>query len=151
MADAKIDVNEFFASGKTAADFEAILAAAQTPLELAISKLSTEVPDSDLSRLLKPILSEVGRLDPIQQDWHLRLIQTRCGKARMPVTTLRKQLKVVEIARPRGRPGGLLRRGARRMPRPGRRAGVNAAAKHPGQQSAIAGHHRRCVDRHSYH
>lgn len=106
MADAKIDVNEFFASGKTAADFEAILAAAQTPLELAISKLSTEVPDGDLSRLLNPILSEVGRLDPIQQDWHLRLIQTRCGKLRMPVATLRKQLKVVEIARPKKKGGG---------------------------------------------
>jgi hypothetical protein len=105
MADAKIDVNEFFASGKTAADFEAILAAAQTPLELAISKLSTEIPDADLSRLLNPILSEVGRLDPIQQDWHLRLIQTRCGKVRMPVATLRKQLKVVEIARPNTKPG----------------------------------------------
>ena len=101
LADAKIDVNEFFASGKTAADFEAILAAAQTPLELAISKLNTEIPDADLSRLLEPILSEVGRLDPIEQDRHLRLIQTRCGKVRMPVTTLRKQLKVVEIARPR--------------------------------------------------
>jgi hypothetical protein len=106
MADAKIDVNEFFASGRTAADFEAILAAAQTPLELAISKLSIEIPDADLSRLLNPILSEVGRLDPIQQDWHLRLIQTRCGKVRMPVATLRKQLKVVEIARPRGRSTG---------------------------------------------
>ncbi len=105
MADAKIDVNEFFASGKTAADFEAILAAAQTPIELAISKLSTEVPDGDLSRLLNPILSEVGRLDPIQQDWHLRLIQTRCGKLRMPVATLRKQLKVVEIARPKKKSG----------------------------------------------
>ncbi len=106
MADAKIDVNEFFASGKTAADFEAILAAAQTPLELAISKLSPEIPDADLSRLLDPILSEVGRFDPIEQDRHLRLIQTRCGKARMPVTTLRKQLKVVGIARPRGRSRG---------------------------------------------
>jgi hypothetical protein len=105
LADAKIDVNEFFASGKTAADFEAILKAAQTPLELAISKLSTEVPDGDLSRLLNPILSEVGRLDPIQQDWHLRSIQTRCGKVRMPVATLRKQLKVVEIARPKKKPG----------------------------------------------
>jgi hypothetical protein len=101
MADAKIDVNEFFACGKTAADFEAILAAAQTPIELAISKLSAEIPDADLSRLLEPILSEVGRLGPIEQDRHLRLIQTRCGKVRMPVTTLRKQLKVVEIARPR--------------------------------------------------
>jgi hypothetical protein len=101
LADAKIDVNEYFASGKTAADFEEILSAAQTPLELAISKLSTDVPDADLSRLLEPILSEVGRLAPIEQDRYLRLIQARCGKIRLPVTTLRKQLKVVEIARPR--------------------------------------------------
>jgi DNA primase len=100
-ADAKIDVNEFFAEGHTATDFEAILASAQTPLEMAISKLSTDIPDADLSRLLEPILAEVGRLDPIEQERHLRLIQTRCGKVRMPVTTLRKQLKVVEIARPR--------------------------------------------------
>ena len=105
MADAKIDVNEFFASGMTAGDFEAILAAAETPLELAISRLSAGVPDGDLSRLLKPILAEVGRLDPIEQDHHLRLIQTRCGKSRVTVTTLRRQLKVVEIVRPRGRPG----------------------------------------------
>lgn len=97
LADAKIDVNEYFASGKTAADFEAILAASQTPLELAISKLSTTVPDADLSRTLKPILAEVGRLDPIEQNRHLRLIQARCGKDRIPVTTLRRQLKVTRI------------------------------------------------------
>ncbi|HJT87904.1 MAG TPA: CHC2 zinc finger domain-containing protein, partial [Bryobacteraceae bacterium] len=105
-AAAKIDVNEFFAAGHTAADFEAILASAQTPLELAISKLSPDIPDSDLARLLDPILAEVGRLDPIEQERHLRLIQARCGKVRMPVTTLRKQLKVVEIARPRRQPHG---------------------------------------------
>jgi hypothetical protein len=105
-ADAKIDVNEFFAAGHTAADFEAILASAHTPLELAISKLSTDIPDADLSRLLEPILAEVGQLDPIERERHLRLIQTRCGKVRMPVTTLRKQLKVVEIARPRRAPQG---------------------------------------------
>jgi len=97
LADAKIDVNEFFASGKTAADFEAILADAQTPLELAISKLSADVPDADLSRLLEPVLAEVGRLDPIEQDRHLRLIQERVGKRKVPVGTLRKQLKVVEL------------------------------------------------------
>lgn len=105
LADAKIDVNEFFASGNTAADFEQILAAALTPLELAISKLSVAVPDADLSRLLNPILSEAGRLDPIEQDRHLRLIQMRCGKVRIPVATLRKQLKVVEIARPKSGAG----------------------------------------------
>ena len=101
LADAKIDVNEYFAAGKTATDFEGILAVAQTPLELAISKLGTDTPDQNLSRALAPILAEVGRLDPIEQDRHLRLIQAHCGKGRIPVTTLRKQLKVVEIARPR--------------------------------------------------
>jgi len=105
LADAKIDVNEFFASGKTAVHFEALLAGAQTPLELAILKLSTDTADADLSRLLEPVLAEVRSLNPIEQDRHLRLIQARCGKVRMPVATLRKQLKVVEIARPR-RKGG---------------------------------------------
>ncbi|MBI4902885.1 MAG: hypothetical protein HY820_04570 [Acidobacteria bacterium] len=124
MADAKIDVNEFFASGKTAADFEAILVASRSPLELAISKLSTETPDADLSRLLKPILSEVGQLDPIEQDRHLRLIQTGCGKVRMPVTTLRKQLKVVEIARPRGSSGVF---GGAELPGGAQRSGPESA------------------------
>ncbi|MBZ5623320.1 MAG: hypothetical protein LAQ69_32050 [Acidobacteriia bacterium] len=99
LADAKIDVNEFFASGKTAADFEAILEAAQTPVELAIGELSAETPEADLGRLLDPILAEVRRLDPIEQDRHLRLIQQRVGKGRVPVSVLRRQMKVVEISR----------------------------------------------------
>ena len=99
LADAKIDVNEFFASGKTASDFEAILEAAQTPVELAISELPAETPDADLGRLLDPILAEVRRLDPLEQDRHLRLIQQRVGKGRVPVSVLRRQMKVVEISR----------------------------------------------------
>jgi len=99
LADAKIDVNEFFASGKTAADFEAILEAAQTPVELAISELSAETPDADLGQLLDPILAEVRRLDPLDQDRHLRRIQQRVGKGRVPVSVLRRQMKVVEISR----------------------------------------------------
>ncbi|MBI4905137.1 MAG: hypothetical protein HY820_15995 [Acidobacteria bacterium] len=97
LADAKIDVNEFFASGSTAADFERILATAQTPLELAISKLSSETPDADLARILEPILAEVRHLDPIEQPRLLRLIQDRCGKSRTPISALRQQMKVVRI------------------------------------------------------
>lgn len=97
MADAKIDVNEFFASGKTATDFEQILAAAQTPLELAISKLSPEIPEVDLAKTLGPVLSEVHQLDPIEQPRHLRLIQEKCGKDRIPISALRQQMKVVRI------------------------------------------------------
>ena len=94
-ADAKIDVNEYFASGKTAADFEAILAAAQTPLEMAIGKLQPDV--QDLAKLLDPILAEVHQLDPIEQPRYLKLIQERCGKGRLPISALRQQMKVVRI------------------------------------------------------
>lgn len=102
-ADAKIDVNEFFASGKTAADFEAILAAALTPLEIAIAKLR---PDAqDLARLLDPILAEVHQLDPIEQPRYLKLIQDKCGKGRLPISALRQQMKVVRIDTARGGKG----------------------------------------------
>jgi hypothetical protein len=96
-ADAKIDVNEYFASGKTAADFEQILCAALTPLELVISKLSPDTPEPELARFLEPILAEVGQLGPLDQPRHLRLIQEKCGKGRVPISALRQQMKVVRI------------------------------------------------------
>ena len=95
LAEAKIDVNEFFAAGNAAADFEALLAAAQTPLELAISRLAPETPD--LAKALDPILAEVRRLDPVEQPRHLKLIQEKCGKDRVPISALRQQMKVVRI------------------------------------------------------
>ena len=97
LADAKIDVNEFFASGKTAADFEAILAAAQTPLEMAIAKLEADTPEEQLEQVLAPILAEVARMGPIERERHLRLIQTRCGKNKLPVSILRQQMKVAVL------------------------------------------------------
>ena len=96
-ADAKIDVNEFFAAGHSAADFEAILAAAQTPLGLAISKLPAEMPEADMARLLDPILTEIRQLDPIEQPRHLRMVQEKCGKDRVSISALRQQMKVVPI------------------------------------------------------
>ena len=97
LSDAKIDVNEFFAGGKTAPDFEAILAAAETPLEMAIAKLDSGTPDEQLEGLLDPILQEVGQMGPIERERHLRLIQARCGKSKLPVSILRQQLKVVVL------------------------------------------------------
>jgi predicted P-loop ATPase len=101
LAEAKIDVNEFFAAGNAAADFEALLAAAQTPLELAISRLAPETPD--LAKALDPILAEVRRLDPVEQPRHLKLIQEKCGKDRVPISALRQQMKVVRIDSRNGR------------------------------------------------
>jgi predicted P-loop ATPase len=103
---AKIDVNEFFASGKAAADFDQILATAQTPLELAISKLSPQTPDGELAVILEPILAEVRWLDPIEQPRLLRLIHERCGKDRAPISALRQQMKVVRIDKGRNGPAG---------------------------------------------
>jgi hypothetical protein len=97
LADAKIDVNEFFAAGKTAADFEAILAAAQTALEMAITKLNSGTPVEQIEGLLAPILQEVGRMGPIERERHLRLIQARCGKSKLPVGVLRQQMKVAVL------------------------------------------------------
>ena len=105
-ADAKIDVNEFFAADKTAADFEAILAAAQTPLELAIAKLPPEMPESELARLLEPILTEIRQLDPIEQPRHLRMVQEKCGKDRVSISALRQQMKVIPIDGRRNGKGG---------------------------------------------
>ena len=130
FAYAKIDVNEYFAAGKTAADFEVILAAAQTPLELAISQLATNTPDQNLSPTLEPILAEVGRLAPLEQDRHLRLIQARCGKDRVPVGTLRKQLKVIRIDRRGG--------GGRRSREPASPA-VAAISANPQSQAGASG------------
>jgi predicted P-loop ATPase len=127
LTDAKIDVNEFFASGKTAADFEQILAAAQTPLELAISRLSPQTPDAELAAILEPILAEVRRLDPIEQPRLLRLIQDQCGKERAPLSALRQQMKVVRIDK--GRNGKGRRTG-------GSRAGPQAARADNGQSAA---------------
>jgi hypothetical protein len=93
---AKIDVNEYFAQGHTAADFETLLAAALTPLELSISYLSESTAESEMDRVLRPILSAVGRLSPVEQERHLRLVQSRLGKARVSISILRKQLRAIK-------------------------------------------------------
>jgi DNA primase len=64
LAEAKIDVNEFFVSGKTATDFEAILNTAATPLELAIGRLDASTPEEELEDLLGPVLQEVSQMGP---------------------------------------------------------------------------------------
>lgn len=98
--EAKLDVNEYFASGATAADFEAVLASAQTPLELLISRLSIGPVESRLDPILEPILCAVKVLSPVEQDLHLRMIQRQVGKERITLEALRKQLQATEVEIP---------------------------------------------------
>ncbi|MCL4207986.1 MAG: hypothetical protein KJ000_36325, partial [Pirellulaceae bacterium] len=37
------------------------------------------------------------QLDPIDQPRHLRLIQEKCGKDRVPISALRQQMKIIRI------------------------------------------------------
>jgi hypothetical protein len=93
---AKIDVNEYFAGGGTAAGFETILGSAQTPLELAISRLGDGQAESKLDGVLAPVLAAIKPLSPIEQERHLRLLQKQLG---ITLAALRKQLQfVVEVA-----------------------------------------------------
>jgi hypothetical protein len=91
---AKLDVNQYFAEGATAADFEAILASAQTPLELSISRLAV---GPELEAALTPILAAINRLSPVEQERHFQLIQKRLGKKHISLWVLRKQARATPV------------------------------------------------------
>ena len=99
LAAAKIDVNDYFASGRTKEDFEGLLREAQTPLEFSISRLPTDVPEDERNRRLEPVLQEVARLAPLEQNRHLKLIQERYGKSSLTLATLREQVRAVQKER----------------------------------------------------
>ncbi len=96
LAAAKLDVNEYFTAGHTAEDFEALLAAAQTPLEFGIARLPVEVSESERSRLVEPLLAQVAALSPLDQTRHLRRLQERFGKEALPLTALRQRVKELQ-------------------------------------------------------
>lgn len=96
LSEAKIDVNDYFAAGHSAQDFEALLAKAETPLEFAISRLPSEVSEEERNRLLEPVLGEIARLTPLEQDRYLKLIQERFGKSGLSLGTLRSEVRAMQ-------------------------------------------------------
>ena len=99
LAAAKIDVNDYFASGHTAKEFEALLGEATTPLEFGIDRLPTDVAEEQRNRLLDPVLGEVAALSPLEQNRHLKRIQEHFGKSSLSLTTLRAQVKALQKER----------------------------------------------------
>ncbi len=99
LAAAKIDVNDYFASGHTAKEFETLLGEATTPLEFGIDRLPTDVAESARNQLLEPILREVAALSPLEQSSYLKRIQERFGKSNLSLTTLRAQVKALQKER----------------------------------------------------
>ena len=99
LAAAKIDVNDYFASGRTAQDFETLLSGACTPLEGGIDRLPTDAGEEERNRLLEPILREISALTPLEQSRHLKRVQEHFGKSSLPLTTLREQVRAVRKER----------------------------------------------------
>ncbi|MFC1467818.1 CHC2 zinc finger domain-containing protein [Verrucomicrobiota bacterium] len=94
MAQAKIDANDYFASGKEAADFEALLTSACTPVELGIQNLPDDMSESERDRLLEPILAEVAAHSPLKQDRLLKQIHARINKT-VPLAALKEEIRQV--------------------------------------------------------
>jgi len=99
LAAAKIDVNDFFAAGHTAADFEGLIAEAKMPLEFGISRLPADVSEEERNRSLGPVLREVAQLVPLEQNRHLKLIQEHFGKSNLSLAILRDQIRVLQKER----------------------------------------------------
>ena len=95
LAAAKIDVNDYFVSGRTAQDFETLLGEAVTPLEGVIDRLPTDVGEEERNRLLEPILREISELTPLEQSRHLKRVQQHFGKSSFSLTILREQVRAV--------------------------------------------------------
>ena len=96
LEEAKIDVNEYFAQGHTAEDFEQLLSKAETPLEFGISRLPQAASEEERNRSLEPILGEIARIPPLEQSRCLKLIQERFGKAVLPMADLREQVRAIQ-------------------------------------------------------
>ena len=99
LAAAKIDVNDYFVSGRTAQDFETLLGEAVTPLEGGIERLPTDVGEKERNRLLEPILREISALTPLEQSRHLKRVQEHFGKSSFSLTILREQVRAVRKER----------------------------------------------------
>lgn len=90
---AKIDLNDYWKAGHTKEEFEQILRAARNPLERAISDLNPSSNVVERSDALDVILWHVSRLDPSQQEHHLRRIKERLGD--VSLEALKKHLAQV--------------------------------------------------------
>jgi len=94
LGQAKIDVNEYFNQGATAAEFGQLLREASTPVEYGIRNIPVDVDEETRNHILESVLSEVATVAPLEQVRLLKLIQDRLGK-RVSMSVLKEQLRAV--------------------------------------------------------
>src|SRR4051794_11768430 len=61
-----------------------------TALEVVIATISVTAADRDITPVIEPILAEIGRLEPLEQERHLKLLQQQIGKGQASIATLRR-------------------------------------------------------------
>lgn len=91
----KIDINDYFLSGKTKKDFSKLISEALTPLDISIRSLSpSSVEPERQESELTPVLSEISAQTPVEQHASLRLVHKKINKL-LPLETLKQQLKII--------------------------------------------------------
>ena len=93
LADAKIDVNEYFANGHMPDDFESLLKAAVTPLEFAINQLDPEADFEKKTNQLRTIFEEMANYESFMHPPLIAKIQAVYGKSNMTVITIRNGIQ----------------------------------------------------------
>jgi DNA primase len=93
LAASKIDVNDYFRSGHTRVDFEKLIDQGRVPIEFAIDSLPTDKQEREIDRALEPVLAEIAKSSALEQTRLLKGLQTKLGKDRVSITTLREQIK----------------------------------------------------------
>jgi len=89
LSEAKIDVNDYFASENNRQDFEALMAEAKLPVEFSIDALQASGTKSKIARAIKPILLEIHQYSSLEHSDLLKALQEKIGKEQVSMTDLR--------------------------------------------------------------
>jgi len=87
----KVDINTFFKDGGAVEDFRAILDKALSLTEFSISQLPARIDSDSETKLLKPIIEEISKLEPLDRDRHLKIVHAKTGLA---LAVLKEQMKL---------------------------------------------------------
>ena len=93
LADAKIDVNEFFASGHTSEEFQLLMDSAVTPLMYGIQAIPAGLSAEDRNTALEPVLRRVAEETSLEQRRYLEAIKERFG---VSLTDLDKRVHQIQ-------------------------------------------------------
>ncbi|MHB0911811.1 MAG: toprim domain-containing protein, partial [Armatimonadota bacterium] len=90
--DAKLDVNEYFASGHIAEEFQALMDGAVTPLMYGIQAIPAGLSAEDRNTALEPVLRRVAEETSLEQRRYLQAIKDRFG---VSLTDLEKRVNQI--------------------------------------------------------